>query len=272
MSHSIGSYLASLSTRGAKFGVCNICGEAGPLTEDHTPPKSCRGISNAEMHSLTVRIAGDNGMPARRLRNGPSYRTLCGRCNNSLLGADYDPALAEFCAAVRDAVNTKVLLPQSLSVEVQPQPIMRSVLGHLCALGVNRYAKGAITEPLRDYLLDRAQPLPEQIRVYYWLYPFRPQVLIRDACLLLMGSDSDPFLFWLMKFFPLAFLVTFEEPAQRPFEMANLDRFGSRPFDFRSSVPVRLRPHIHELWPEAPTDRTVILYGEQAVGITPREK
>jgi hypothetical protein len=59
--------------------------------------------------------------------------------------------------------------------------VMRSVLGHLRAMGIGRYRKGHMTEPMCDYILDRTLPLPNQIRFYYWLYPFRRRVLVRDA-------------------------------------------------------------------------------------------
>src|SRR5438128_1702584 len=130
-----------INTRGPREGKCNICGESGRLTEDHTPPKSCRGVTGAEMHALHLMVAGAPPLRGRHFRNGPSYRTLCAHCNNGLLGAVYDPALAYFCAEVRRATNTRIALPDEIFVDIQPQLVMRSVLGHLAAMGVGRYKK-----------------------------------------------------------------------------------------------------------------------------------
>jgi hypothetical protein len=261
-----------ISTRGPRDGECNICGIFGPLTEDHTPPKSCRGITAAEMHALYVRVgAGKPPVRGRQFRTGPSFRTLCARCNNVLLGTIYDPALAHFCAEVRRATNTKLQLPDEFRLSIQPQLVMRSVMGHLAAMGIGRYRKGAITETFRDYMLDVSLPLPAEIRFYYWLYPYRPQVIIRDAVKCNIRNHVQS-LFWLMKFFPLAFLVSFNEPDVRSWQPLNLDVYRNVPHDSWWPVAVRLRPVVHPYWPESPSDDDFILYGEQAVVINPLTK
>lgn len=223
------------------------------------------------MHALHARLMPGSNGPGRYFQRGPSYRSLCGRCNNELLGAIYDPALAHFCTEVRRITNTRLELPYRFAINVQPQLVMRSVLGHLAAMGVNRYRKGDVTEPFRDYMLDQTLPLPTQVRFYYWVYPFRSQVLIRDACISNLRSRVIT-LFWLMKFFPLAFLVTFDEPEGRQFQALNLDQFRFVQFDSYVPIDIQLFPLVHEHWPESPTDESFIMYGEQAVTIFPRNK
>lgn len=266
-------YEERLRTLGPKEGICNICGVFGLLTEDHTPPKSCKGLARSELDRISVRLTGQRGMTGRPFKTGAKFRSLCTVCNNKLLGVDYDPPLAAFCENVRRTINTKLYLPPMISVEVQPQAVMRSVLGHLSALGISRYEKGDITEPLRDYMRDKSKPLPDQLRIYYWLYPYRPQVLIRDA---VMGigpfGKQRTLTFWLMKFFPVSFLVTRDEPPERLIKQQSLDVFRDRPFDFVTAVNLQLRPVVHELWPECPSDEHILLYGDLAFGVTPKEK
>lgn len=181
------------------------------------------------------------------------------------MGAKYDPPLVDLCTQVRTLANSTLHLPQSVTVRIRPQAVMRSVLGHLAAQGVQRYAKGPITEPLRDYLLATTQALPPQIRLYYWLYPYRTQILVRDA----VKGDFRTHLsvaFWLMKFFPLAFMVTFDEPPGRLYpSLGNLDVCGADPFGREHTISLPLRPLIHRAWPEHPTDSEVIVSGPQAV-------
>jgi hypothetical protein len=259
-----------INTRGPRRGECNICGENGPLTEDHTPPKSCRGIAAAELQSLHARLSFEEHRTTapRRFQGGVHFRTLCARCNE-LLGRRCDPALARFGDQVRTIANSSSLhLPAVMPVEIAPQAVMRSVLGHLAAQGVGRYRKGPITEPLRDYILDFSLPLPQQIRIYYWLYPHRAQVLIRDAVMGRVNTDVTV-LFWLLKFFPLAFLVTFDEPPERQFQPFNLDTFRDVGIDSHRRIFVQLRPLMHPRWPEAPDDHRFILYGEQSLVADP---
>jgi hypothetical protein len=141
---------------------------------------------------------------------------------------------------------------------------MRSVLGHIAAQGVDRYRKGPHTEEFRDYLLDSSLPFPEFLSMYYWAYPFRTQVLVRDAGYIDFGKQ-EPFLAWFIKCFPLAFLVTWDEHPTFQFPVQTLDPWRGVPYDTEVEFPVSLRPLPPEQWPEAPTDMSAILYGTEAV-------
>lgn len=99
-------------------------------------------------------------------QNGIKYRTLCGDCNNRLLGIEYDPEFIRFVNGIGQCLRTTMVLPAILGFEAKPLRIMRSLLGHISAQGVGRYRKGAITEPLKNYILDLAVPLPNEIRIY----------------------------------------------------------------------------------------------------------
>jgi hypothetical protein len=72
-----------------------------------------------------------------------------------------------------------------------------------------------------------------------------------------------------MKFFPLAFIVTFDEPQGRQFDQENLDRFGCVSPGSKRDVNIRLHPVVHPKWPEAPDDDALVLYGEQAHAADP---
>jgi hypothetical protein len=262
------SYIARLTTRGPAVGQCNICGARGPLTNDHTPPKSCGLGTPVELQSLRSKIStsGEKWDQPRRFQSGVTYRSLCARCNNKLLGQTYDPALASFSAQVRALASSQLALPSTVQLSVQPQAVIRSVIGHLCAQGVERYAKGPFTEPIRDYLLDSALPLPGGLRLYYWLYPYRSQVLIRDAARIEhLGSGQGVNAFWLMKFYPLAFMVTLDEKGPHAYTLTNLDQYGRDPFALVRALPLSLRPQMPGGWPEHPESDAAILYGPQAV-------
>jgi hypothetical protein len=173
------------------------------------------------------------------------------------------------CSQARRIADSRtVQVPSVITLEVFPAAVVRSVLGHLAAQGVGRYQKGEITEPLRDFILDPSLPLPQSMRVYYWLYPYREQVLVRDAAMLQMGQ-RDVFAFWLMKFFPLAFFVTIGELSRPLYRMANFDACRSDAASARRSMPLVIRPLMNQHWPERPTDDRVLLYGPQAMVAEP---
>lgn len=240
-----------IATRGPKDGRCNICGDIGPLTEDHTPPKGCIRVGHVEiLHIVNQLSATKPQRNSRKSQNGVKYRTLCHRCNNSLLGANYDIAFIAFVNAVGDLLRSSLSLPPTMFVRGKPQKIMRAVLGHLCAQGVDRYLKGPDTEPLRDYFLDDSLPLPDWINVYYWAYPYQGQVLVRDCAYLDLVIEK-PVLIWFMKFFPIAFLVTWSEPEEYIFDVPNLGNWRANAIDDEVELPVPLDKTVHQYWPEA---------------------
>lgn len=254
-----------VATRGPKHGKCNICGESGVLTEDHTPPKGCIRPTQVELrHVIEVLSATPSKEKARLSQNGVKYRTLCGRCNNSLLGHLYDPAMIELVNKVATILRSPILLPNPLAVSCQPQALIRSVIGHIAAQGVDRYRKGLHTEAIRDYLLDHSLPLPEGLKIFYWLYPWRVQILVRDAVYMDLHKDKQ-FLFWIMKFFPMAFMVVFDEIPDFSFQVQNLDPCRQLPFTTRVDLPILLHPIPPLEWPEAPTEASTLLYGREAI-------
>lgn len=260
-----------IATRGPREGNCNICGEHDRLTEDHTPPKGCIKVSQVEMHHIVQHLSDDAPLKGRISQNGVKYRTLCHRCNNSFLGAHYDPAFIAFVNTIGMFLKTNVHLPPTMSVRGHPQKIIRALLGHLSAQGVNRYNKDRQTEVMRDYFLDCSLPLPDQIKVYYWLYPFGPQVMARDSAYLDLRVGK-PSAMWLLKFFPIAFFVTWGEPVGYSFDLHTFEPWRHSPYEEEAELPIRLRPVTHQYWPEAPTETSVVVYGQEAMVAFARPK
>lgn len=259
--------MVSISTRGPKYGRCNVCGESAALTEDHVPPKGCYRPTQVELQSLLLRLSNENlGKKSRFSQNGVKYRTLCGRCNNTLLGATYDPPFIAFVNEVSKLLRTSLALPEILGITGQPQGIIRSLLGHLCSQGVDRYRKGPDTEAVRDYLLDISLSLPHPLHIYYWAYPYQSQVMVRDAAYLPLNTGK-PFVIWFLKFFPLAFLISWGGPQLFPFHVQSMDPWRNIPFESTAHLPLRLRCIPPEFWPEAPTDFSVLVFGEQAINV-----
>lgn len=254
-----------INTYGLKFGQCNICGSHGRLTEDHTPPKACLRPTKIVLKHIGQLLSSEEPREkGRMLQNGVKYRTLCPRCNNTLLGSKYDPAFISFVNQIGKILKNPLYLPNTLQIQAQPQAVMRAVLGHISAQGVDRYLKGPHTESMRDYFLDVTKPLPLGIRIFYWAYPHRPFLLIRDAAYLDI-TNHQTFGFWLLKFFPVAFLVTWDLPDHLTSVGHSLDKWRNSSFTDFANLPLTLRPLVSARWPEAPSDNHVLLYANEAV-------
>lgn len=126
--------MSLIKTKGHKTGICNICGNDGALTEDHTPPKGCIKVGQVVVHHITECLHLEKPKSkGRLLNNGVKYRTICSRCNNTLLGAEYDPEFISFVNQIGTYLKTELHLPPTLTVTTKPQRVIRALLGHLCA-------------------------------------------------------------------------------------------------------------------------------------------
>lgn len=261
-----------IATRGPKFGECNICGDKAKLTEDHTPPKGCISIGQVELHHITEHLTFERTKSKGRLsQNGVKYRTLCSSCNSGLLGLQYDPTFINFVNGIGNLLRSGLQLPPVISIKTKPQKLMRSLLGHMSAQGVGRYKTEPMAESIRDYFLDETQPLPSEIKIYFWPYPFKPHVMARDYT---YGDIrvQEPFRIWFLKFFPVAFLVTFNEPAPYVFPYVCLSSWGKEKVDFEVDIPINLRSITPRYWPEAPTENSFLVCGQAAIVSFNRKK
>lgn len=252
-----------IATRGPKTGQCNICGCRGKLTEDHTPPKGCIRVGEVEIRHIVERLEMST-QKGRRSQNGVKYRTLCSRCNNSLLGIEYDPSFINFVNDIATILRSPLTLPKSISVRAKPQRVMRALLGHVAAQGVDRYLKGGITEPLRDYFLQTSLPLPNQIEVYCWPFPYNEHIMARD-CAYSDLRKSGPVAIWVLKFFPVSFLVAIDKPVDYSFPGIELSQWRGEGIDDEHEVPIALENIPHPKWPELPTDHSFAMYGQEAI-------
>jgi hypothetical protein len=260
-----------ISTQGPKVGQCNICGDIGPLTEDHTPPKGCLKPTQVEIRHIAGHLGtGPETERGRRSQNGVKYRTLCARCNSTLLGAKYDQHFIDFVNSISNAMKQSQKSLHSLVVPGRPQAILRSLIGHMAAQGVDRYLKGPLTQNVTDFILDETLPLPIGISVFYWAYPYRSHVMIRDAAYQNLRAGATPFAFWLLKFFPMAFMVTWDSPSGLEFNPHSFDAWRGCSYTDEVQIPISIHPTLPAFWPEAPTNQTLIMYGQEAIHVKKR--
>lgn len=121
---------------------------------------------------------------------------------------------------------------------------------------------------MAEYFLDDTLSLPAEMKLYYWVYPHQSQVIVRDV---LLGSVKikEPVIFKLLKFFPLAFFATWEEPAGYNFHFEGLTKFGTRALNDEFSTIVDTLSVPDMQWPEAPSNDTFVLYGAEAMSASP---
>jgi hypothetical protein len=257
---------------GPKSGACNICGNIGPLTDDHVPPRGCATPRPTYLRSIVARSPRRNknfAKGATKAPNGTIFRTLCSRCNNELLGKHCDPDLISMTQQVAALFESPLYLPATSIIRIRPQRVARSVLGHLSAIGIDRSAGGELTDALRSYLLDTNAPMPADLRLYYWGYQGQERVLVRDAGVMTLNQRGHSF-FWLMKFRPLAFMAVWKGQLSAA-NLRTFDAYKSSTFDDVADLPFDAHPLPNEYWPELPQSHEMIMYGRDAIVAVDRE-
>lgn len=261
-----------LATKGAPTGICNICGIESHLTEDHIPPKGIAKPTQVEMRRLGESLLLDGFKKSSRYsQNGIKFKTLCAHCNNNLLGIQSDPSLISFANEAKTLLKSHLCLPESISVQTRPNRMCRSVVGHLLAAHLDGHRAGTLTSSLTDYFLEPTAILPENIDIYYWLYPYSDQVIVHGAGLMRdLGSSFA--VFSLMKFFPLSFLFIVDKPSGWHFEYPCMRQYLSTNPDELVFMPIDLVNIPHQRWPEMPTSRDAVMHTDNAMRSKPQTR
>lgn len=256
-------------TRGPTFGRCNICGDEGPLTVDHTPPKGYAPAVAVKISHIAERLGSAHPARTYKAPDGVKYRSLCKRCNNEILGGQCDPSLIKAAQDITRLLQSPLVLPAITTIRTNPQRLVRSVLGHMAAQGVGRSLDGDYAT-VRQYLLDQSAPMPANVRLHYWVYPHAHRMLMRDVVISVLGSNRPSSVIWLMKCFPLAFAAIWEleHRFEGFYQPRDFDAYANFGIDDLTDLPIDLRHVPDRDWPELGGENTLLLMGEQAITAT----
>ena len=261
----MGDYTEKLNfrvrTRGPNNGYCAICGKHEKLARDHVPPKRCNNISD---YIVKVFAANKND-PGVISQGGTHFKTLCESCNSNLLGTKYDPELIKLTDSITKTISSSIRecvpVPPYISESIHPQRLARAIVGHtLSAIAVEETKSGIIPSPLNDalrhYFLNENESLPDKLEIFYWAYPSKKQVIIKNS-----GKASiynlNPVIGHIIKFFPLGFWLVWD---RHPSCRINLPTLINERESCVNSVQ-KLIIDLHNIpplnFPEAPVDHEI---------------
>ncbi|HUI31801.1 MAG TPA: hypothetical protein VLX91_16450 [Candidatus Acidoferrales bacterium] len=191
-------------------------------------------------------------------QNGAKYRTICKQCNE-IMGSKYDTVINSFAISVGKYLRTALTLPPVLNHPTRPGALIRGILGHLIAVKV-QHDQVAFDKNVAPAVLDESSPLPDDVFVYYWLYPYETSIVIRDLFISYVPLGVKGFfLCHLLKYFPVAYLVT-DKPFFRSLpELTNYRALSPRD---EVAIPIYLKSVMPLNWPETTDDCHVLLGGE----------
>lgn len=170
-----------------KRDYCNICGELSDLTWDHVPPQSCYNDFPVKFNRFTEGLPQYNKYDMIS-QNGTRFRSLCSKCNNTLLGRDYDLELGNFINAVLqhisksiEATDEKEIVEISnIQIEVKVNKVVRSICGHVLAAKDEYDNLNLVDRALREFFLNPEECPPNSLSLLLWFYPYTTISIMRD--------------------------------------------------------------------------------------------
>lgn len=256
-------------TRNSRVGMCNICGVSGSLTDDHVPPKGSVDASRVKIRTLSQALQSPHPNIHRLLQNGIKFRSLCSGCNNKRLGQKYDPSLNRFSRKVAQIlrVRDRVILPPRIDVELKPQLLVRSVIGHLLAAEIRDNMatpprSAPMLDEMREFFLDETRSLSPKFRLYFWPYPATRQTILRGVGIL---SGEHTIVGDFLKYFPIAFWLTYQIPntVAQVLVAREVPIHGCSFSDIRCiGVPTKREDTFRPDWPEKPGDEEILIVSD----------
>ncbi len=213
-------------------GNCHICGEFGPLSFEHIPPK--KAFNNRPVISMDFNQALELGPnePTKGKGNvqqkGMGTYTLCERCNN-LTGHWYGNRFVDWCYQGMNILHRTNGSPTLFYMNYMfPLAIIKQIL--VMFFSVNGSGFRNANQELVDFVLNRdAKYLPPKYRVFVYYNiegksrKIGPVVLWRSGQMHTVSEISYP---------PFGYVLALdsEPPDSQLFEISHFARFGYNEF------------------------------------------
>ena len=254
-----------------KYSKCNICLKESEMTFDHIPPRGSIEIQPVEQENIFHRLT-QNQRKFNLSQNGVKFRTICSVCNNERLGAELDPVLNEFTKSVSLVLKSKLTFPQYIEIETQPNLLIRAILGHLLAAKI-KIDDSVIDKSIRDFVFDYNIPIPNDINIFYWIYPFQEIEIMRDFGMpSIRNKFKDIGLFSILKFFPVAYLISDLNEYEN---LPSLISYKTKNFEDKSNITIDLKKIKPQFWPNNIENGNFMIGGarfDSSVIASPRKK
>ena len=119
--------------------------------------------------------------------------------------------------------------------------------------------QGFFDHYVHELIHDDNAAIPEDIHVFYWIYPYHQQTVLRDSLMpAVRGSFAELQRFSLLKYFPLAYLVTSASVYEG---LPCLTRWRDQPSHFETPLMIDFRCAHDARWPEAPAPGSFLFGG-----------
>ena len=150
-----------------KVGDCHICGQNGPLSYEHVPPRSAFNSSRIWVARGEQLFQGRSidSLRKEQLQRGAGDYTLCARCNNDT-GSWYGAAFVDWSAQAVEILERAKSPPiLSYPYTIFPLRVIKQVLSMFFSVNAPSFRK-EVPDVVRFVLNKQAKGLPRDIHVH----------------------------------------------------------------------------------------------------------
>lgn len=224
-------------------GFCNICGTEGVLKWDHVPPKQDHNSQPSVVNPFFTFDKGEISPDIHRdAQNGVKFRTVCEKCNSTLLGGQYDRSLIDYSTFIEDQIFSKQEVTDPVYVEVKINRLCRSICGHFLSCLVRYDDQNLIDKALREYFLNPDYLPPPDMQLLTWVYLYNVIVIQRNFVTIASLEEGRLFEFpdgltSVMSSFPVSFVL---HDGKRTCGLIDLFSYCTSEIDDVVKIPVQL--------------------------------
>lgn len=248
-------------TKRESTGPCNICKRPSVLTWDHVPPKGGIELLPVQLNNFFCKLKGTSATEAIMARSpdGVKFRTICEDCN-SYLGAEFDEVINKLNSDITELVSSQLILPATIMVKTCPLKLMKGLVGYLLAARID-FWDAPYENELRDFVLNSGRTSLKKVYIAYFIRAHASTITIRDLVMpKIRGNFSDFGFFSIMKYFPVGFIFS-DQPNYAG--LSDLNSFAAANYDDETELPIRLKNHFNEHWPEEPNKDNILMGGSE---------
>lgn len=242
-------------------GECALCGQYGQLSDAHILPQSIGNSGAFSARGFLDSLAADPQYNAlRRFPHGICFKTICISCNSALGGTE-DEELKKLYTSVRRSLGlSAVTLPHAHQYTVRPNILFRAVIAHLASSN-DRGPPTYFDKLVKSIFRGELSVQDSGLNLFYWRFGGESLSVARDVSVKLF-SEPHPHIFQLIKFRPLAFLVT---------ESPTFQGLARLPLAQRDSVALSIPIDLNRLdrsthWPAHPGNDGMVLASSRSPG------
>lgn len=219
-------------------GICHICGQYGPLSLEHVPPRAAFNDRRVVVvrFDRAIRLGPDEKIKGPVQQRGMGRHTLCERCN-SITGHWYGGRFVDWCYQGMDILIRTQGRPSLFYMNyLFPLAVIKQIVSMFFSVNGERFQE--VNQELVHFVLNRdAKYLSPRYRLFVY---YNLEGRFRSVGVTGLGGSADGGFSVVseISYPPFGYLMTLdsEPPDQRLFEVTHFTRY-----DYEEFAAVELR-------------------------------